>query len=365
MSYRVGHEPLTAGAYAWLSAGADPVARRSPPPHAVSRGELAILIEAAFAHGVLPAMARSLQRFSVEFGPSVIVSDPNASGCVADALRQIDRHLVILAGQSLLLAHHARRIAAAFASDALPACVVKGPVFSQRLYPQPSDRSFTDIDVLIAPAALQASATILKRLGFVLAPRENREGRDDGEYKWLLPGSDVVLVEVQTNLIHSPNLGTGIRLRYADLLAAGGGDPENATALLLLAAVHGAAGHQFERLQPAVDVLQAARGAAGPIDRDRLAHVAAATGATAAVQSALDLAAKLFDETAAQQLADALTATSWRRLRRLVLSPAIVLRSQARKAGCDSWRRRVFREIIRRTGKPVMYADSRARVPIP
>ena len=69
-------------------------------------------------------------------------------------------------------------------------------------------------------------------------------------------------MEVQTNLIHSPNLGTGIRLRYADLLAAGGGDPENATALLLLAAVHGAAGHQFERLQPAVDVLQAARGAA-------------------------------------------------------------------------------------------------------
>jgi hypothetical protein len=135
--------------------------------------------------------------------------------------------------------------------------------------------------------------------------------------------------------------------------AAGGGDPEDATALLFVAAVHGAAGHQFERLQPVVDVLQAARGAAGPIDRARLAYVAATTGATFAVQSALDLAAKIFRETAAQHLAEALEPTSWRGLQGLLISPTIVLRSQARKGARDSWRCRAFREIISRTGKPV------------
>ena len=89
----------------------------------------------------------------------------------------------------------------------------------------------------------------------------------------------------------------------------------------------------------------------------------AATGTDVTDRRQLEDSLQEARETAAQQLADALTAASWRRLRRLVLSPAIVLRSQARKAGRDSWRRRVFREIIRRTGKPIVYSDSRARVP--
>jgi hypothetical protein len=303
---------------------------------------------------VLPAVARSLHYFFDEFGPSAIVSGANASHSIECAFTHIDRRIVTLVGQRLLLVHHSRNIAAAFAHDALPACIVKGPVFSNRLYPQPADRSFTDIDILVAPAALEASAEILSRLGFVPASEDDRGGNDHREHKWLLTGNDMVLVEVQTDLIHSPRLGVGIRLSYADLIAAGGGDPEDATALLLVAAVHGAAGHQFERLQTLVDVLQVARGAAGLIDRDRLAHVAAATGATLAVEVALDLAARLFDETAARHLADAFSTRWWHKLQHLLVSPAIVLRSQARNAARDSWRRRAFREVIRRTGKPTV-----------
>jgi len=356
MSNRAGHRPLPARAYAWLSTTADPITRRTAPSYPLSSSELAVLINAASAHGVLPAVARSLHYFFDEFGPSAIVSGVNASNDIERTFSEIDQRLVFLAGQGLLLVHHARSIAAAFARDALPACIVKGPVFSSRLYSQPADRTFTDIDILVAPAALQACAEILHRLGFVPAFGEIRR-RDHHEYKWLLPGNDMVLVEMQTNLIHSPNLGIGIRFSYADLLAAGRGDPESPTALLLVAAVHGAAGHQFERLQPLVDVLQVARGAAGLIDRERLSRVAAATGATLAVEAALDLAAKVFDETAARQLADSLSNSSWRRLQSLLLSPAIVLRSQARDAVRDSWRRRAFREVIRRTGKPTVWSD--------
>jgi hypothetical protein len=356
MSYRDGHQPLTARARAWLAAGADPVVRRSLPGNPLSREELTILIEAASAHGVLPAVGRSLQYLCAEFGPSAIASDPNTSDCVAGVLCEIERRLVVLAGQSLLLAHHGRTIAEAFARDALPACIVKGPVFSRRLYEKPTDRPFTDIDILIDPAALGASARILGRLGFVPAPAKGPESRDPIEFKWFLPGNSIVLVEVQTNLVHSRNLGSGISLSYADLLAAGGGDPEDATALLLVAGVHGAAGHQFERLQPVVDVVQAARGAAGRVDRKRLAGVAAASGATFAVQSALDLAAKIFHEPAARELADALSTRLWRKLHGLLISPAMVFRSQARNAGRDSWRRQTFRDFIRRRGKAAMRA---------
>jgi hypothetical protein len=135
-------------------------------------------------------------------------------------------------------------------------------------------------------------------------------------------------------------------------MAAGDGDTEDATALLMLAAVHGVAGHQFERLQLAVDVLQAARGAAGPIDTRRLARVARATRALPTLQSALDLTALLFNEPAARDIADTLSPVPWRRLRRSLVSPSIVLRAQSRTATWDSWRRRALRDVIRRMGSP-------------
>jgi hypothetical protein len=229
---------------------------------------------------------------------------------------------------------------------------VKGPVFAEKLYPRASDRSFTDIDILVAPNALPACSLILRELGFAPAPSPLGDGRDYGEYKWILPGHPFLLIEAQTDLIHSPSLRSGIRFRHSDLMAAGNGCGSDATAILMLAAVHGAAGHQFERLQPVVDVLQAARGMAGPIDIDRLVRVAADTGAGAAIQTALDLAAKLFSESSARQLADALRAVPWRRVRRRLVSPSVVLRAQGRNGGRDSWRRRALREMIRKIGRP-------------
>ena len=257
----------------------------------------------------------------------------------------------MLAGQNLLLLHHSGRITSAFKCAAMPAQVIKGPVFARRLYQHPHDRNYTDIDILVDPGSIATIGEILSGLGYVLAESPNRGGSENGEYKWLAPDNDIVLIEIQTNLIHSPNLGAGICFNHADLIEAGNGDAEDATTLLLVAAIHGAAGHQFERLQPAIDVLQAARGIAGSVDRNRLLRVARATGSLAALQSALDLAAGLFHNPAARKLADELSPAPWRRLRRRLVSPDVVLRAQARSAGYDSWRRRVYREIVRRAGK--------------
>jgi hypothetical protein len=137
-------------------------------------------------------------------------------------------------------------------------------------------------------------------------------------------------------------------LSYEDLLAAGGGDPRDATALLYLAAVHGAVGHQLDRLQYSVDICQAARGVAGPVDAARLASVTRRNGTVLPVVAALDLAGRLFQEERCIALADRLTPVYGRRAARFLLTPGSVLSAQAEGRAAQSWRRQLFREIVKR-----------------
>ena len=355
MTTRAGHAPLSSDASAWLAALSDPLAQFDAPPRRIARSDLAVVNEAATAHGTLPILARNLRQLAAR--GVHIINGQDAKQLTEVTCKELDQRLVVLAGQNLLLLHHANRITSAFKCAAMPAQVIKGPVFARRLYQHPHDRNYTDIDILVDPDSIATTGEILSGLGYVQAEGPNRGGSENGEYKWLAPDNDIVLIEIQTNLIHSPNLGTGIRFNHADLIEAGNGDAEDATALLLLAAIHGAAGHQFERLQPAIDVLQAARGVAGPIDRNRLVRMARATGSLAALQSALDLAAGLFHDPAACELANELSPAPWRRLRQCLVSPHVVLRAQSHNAGYDSWRRRVYREIIRRAGKKTIVHD--------
>jgi hypothetical protein len=339
MSYRIGHPALSANGYGWLATLADPLFNCRPPKQSISADEVSILIDAASAHGVLPAVARNLK------GALGAPAGMNPKQSLGDSLHELDRQLVLVAGHRMLLMHHAGRIAAAIDDRALDACIIKGPVFARRLYPQPDNRSFSDIDILATPSSVAAIGDILRQRGFTAS--DHSTGSDSSsEQKWLFPGNDIILIEVQTDVIHSARR-KGIRLRHADLVAAGAGDPEDATALLLLAAVHGIAGHQFERLQPAIDVLQAVRGAAGSIDAARLVRAASQTGAMAALQTALDVVSRLFDEKPAMELADQVRPTRWRGLRNALLTPQVVLRSQAKGAGLDSWRRRAIRKVVR------------------
>ena len=355
MTTRAGHAPLSPDASAWLATLSDPLAQIDAPSRPMATSELPVVIEAASAHGTLPIMARNLRQLAAR--GIHIIDGQDAKQLTEVACKELGQRLVVQAGQNLLLLHHANRITSAFKCAAMPAQVIKGPVFARRLYEYPNDRNYTDIDILVDPGSIATTGEILSGLGYVQAEGPNRGGSENGEYKWLAPDNDIVLIEIQTNLIHSPNLGTGIRFSHADLIEAGHGDAEDANALLLVAAIHGAAGHQFERLQPAIDVLQAARGVAGPIDRNRLVRVARATGSLAALQSALDLAATLFGDPMARELADALSPAPWRRLRRRLVSPVIVLRAQGRNAGRDSWRRRGYRELIRRAGKTTIVSN--------
>ena len=312
----------------------------------MSQPELSVLVDAVDAHGILPVATRNFRRIAKSDGARAIVADLAAEEILDGMLVELDQRLIAILGRSLLLASYESRISRVLAKDALAATVVKGPVFARRLYETYSDRSFTDIDILVDPVALEPMGEVLRGFGFHrLAGAPNRPGAQN-EFKWHIPGNELVLVEVQTDLVHSAQPNGGIHLRYDDLLMAGDGDAEDATALLLVGAVHGVAGHQFERLQPAVDVLRAVGGNGGKIDAGRLAKAAAATAATAALQTALDVVGILFREGRCADLVSLLPPAPWRRLRAKLLSPAVVLRSQAANGARDSWRRKGIRKLI-------------------
>ena len=336
MSTPSRHDALDRNTLAWLRCLADPMAKAPCPKRNLAPDRVEGLIHGAIHHSVLPAVARRLradERLSGKRPMPAIVSE----------------QLTGLAARSLILAHQGDRVVAGLAAAGIPATLVKGPIFARRLYPDPALRPFSDIDVLVPPKVRAESRSVMTGLGFRLSEQEKRAGLDYHEDQWGLPGRDDVLIEIQDDLVHAPSL-EGMSLSYDELVDAGGGDPKAATALLMIGAVHGAIGHQFEALRFAVDVCQAARGVAGPIDVDALVAVAGRNRTKLALALALDLAGRVFAEPACIDLADRLGDPPGRSLCRILLSPATVLRAQGPARRRDSWRRKALREVFKRRG---------------
>lgn len=322
---------------AWLLHLSDPQRLVPAPPGEPPWRRIGPLLSAAEAHGVLPAVLRGLGQAARRAGRKEAVA----------VLAPWRARLAAAAGFSLLLSHHAGRALAAFAEAGIGATLVKGACFARRIYPDPALRGFSDADILVAPQDRAAAGRVLAALGFTEERPAYRGLRDYAEEKWLLAAKRDVMIELHTDLVHNPTLRRALHLGRAELLDAGAGDAEDAAALLLVAAVHGASSHQFDRLQHVVDVLLLARGAAGPVDAARLARVAAGCGALPAVTAALEVAARCFADAASAALARDLGG-GWRsRAAARLLSPAVVLGAQGPGRGRQSWRRKLFRQMLR------------------
>jgi hypothetical protein len=329
-----GHDGLDRNTLAWLRCLADPAGIAPRPAEDLVPAQVDGLILAAIHHSVLPAVVRRLR------------GDERLAGKV-EVPAFASEQIAGLAARSLVLAHQGGRVVTALAEAGIPATLVKGPLFARRLYPEVALRPFSDIDVVVPPKVRAESRAVMTGLGFHLVEQEKRAGLDYHEDQWLLEGRKDVLIEIQDDLVHAPSLAR-MSLSYADLVEAGSGDPAAATSLLMTGAVHGAIGHQFEALRFVVDVCQAARGVAGPIDAGALAAVAGRNRTALAISLALDLAARVFSEPACAELADRLGNPPGRRLCRMLLSPATVLRAQGPTRHRDSWRRKLLREVFKR-----------------
>jgi hypothetical protein len=145
----------------------------------------------------------------------------------------------------------------------------------------------------------------------------------------------------------SHGFATASALRYEDVLEAGNGNGADPAALLLVAAAHGSAGRQFDRLQHVVDVLQSARRVAGQIEVERLKTVASRCGLLFAVIAALDLAGRMFDVPSCRSLLGELAPRRFDRAASRLLSPNLVIGAQSEHRFLASWRRKIFRQTLR------------------
>jgi hypothetical protein len=327
----------------WLTWLADPQPRDVDPPPEIGPRELSDLLDAAELHGVLALCLDGLRRPDANACGSANEKDDHRTRIVKT---KSDRSVNLVSVQ-MLLAHHGEIVCKALASRGLPFTIVKGQTFARLLYPAPILRRYTDIDVLIPIAARAEVSSVLSDLGFKLHQMEYRGGADYFEDKWTLDADQEILIEVHCDLVHNPKLRRAFGLRYEDVVDAGRGNPADATALLLVAGSHGAISHQFDRLLQVIDVLQCARGAAGPIDVARLRTVADRCGLTLAVAASLSLASETFaDENCKALLKE--FAPRWfdARASRL-LAPSVTLAAQSNDHRLASLRRKLFRQALR------------------
>jgi hypothetical protein len=192
------------GVGAWLLHCADPRGSRQEPPRRMldpaGAGELAVQAE---AHGVLPAVLRNFPPFAGDPG------DRAFAGAAADARA---RYRTARAFVLMLRGEHA---ALAAGAAGLPMAVIKGPVFARALYPEPELRTFTDIDVLVAPVAEPRLATLLATRGYELADDGTASVRN--EWKWIKRDNPTLMIEVHTDVVHAPSLRASLSLTYDDL----------------------------------------------------------------------------------------------------------------------------------------------------
>jgi|GEM_PF-333384 len=334
----------------WMVALSDPVVSRAVPAEKLAADDVTLLAQASTLHGVRPIVFRNIEGLVSREGIARVVKDSEAKNMLNAVLAEERERRNEQAKAEALLSRLGDRIESALAEKDIRAIRAKGDVFARCLYPISADRPFGDIDILVRPGDLDRTKPVVRALGFRLDFSRLKDGLEYRLDKWVLERDHTVEIEIQANLIHSRKIGSAVGLTFDELLAAGDGDPEAPAALLIVGAVHGAAVHQFDRLQHVIDVLQGVRNAGEKIDVAQVRRAAQRAGATASLQTALDLTADIYGDADSRVLADQLNAP-WRSLRRKLVTLDVILRARSVAKRRDSWRRRMLRLLITQSGK--------------
>jgi hypothetical protein len=207
------------------------------------------LLDLARYHAVEAVVWRKLSLLSGDL-------DAGWAGMIAELTERVR----IATGVTMLLEAHASRIVRGLSDRRLPYRLVKGAAFAGALYPEISDRPYTDVDILVPAGSLEDLGAVMREAGFGLAVLPRPEKTEIyREQKWTREGEPHLLVEVHTDLVHLPALRRRVTFGFAEAEIADHGGSALASGHLLTAVVHGAIGHKFHQLKLAVDVLQAIR----------------------------------------------------------------------------------------------------------
>ncbi|RWD68593.1 nucleotidyltransferase family protein [Mesorhizobium sp.] len=304
----------------------------------VSAGDLLALLANAEFHGVLPIVLRKLR----ERGDANLPKDVG----LRQKLAELRDQMTMATGQSMLLQYHGDRIMKALAAKGVPARIVKGPVFARRLYHQPADRPFTDIDILVDPAGIEEANRTIAECGFRLGSGE-AESHQLQEFKWLEKENSSLLIELHGNLVHDTGMRRRLSLGFSELQAIDGGGTDTPAALLTIAIVHAAGGHKFHRLQLCVDVLQGVRALRSPEDEARLLEAARMTGIELELATVLNVTGRLFGAPRAIELADRIKPDLSIRLAKWLITGNMLLRVNSREKLRSRLSRDAFRWVQR------------------
>ncbi|WEK48707.1 MAG: nucleotidyltransferase family protein [Candidatus Kaistia colombiensis] len=315
-----------------LIALADPESSLAPMSLTAERARL--LLSQAERHGVLPAVLRKLR--------------PVMSGAELRPVRDdFAARFSASVAFNMQLRAEAKRLATALRTGGQPALLIKGHDFADNLYPDPVLRPTSDIDLIVPVERLAAVEAVVATAGFELLPDQ----RDDEqmERKWIHSVHRRVMLEIQGNLVHAPGLRSKLSLGFVELCPHG--DPAEAarpSTRLAIAGVHAASSHHFELLRLVVDVLQAARQLKGAAEEQALDSLVRRSGTRLALVAALDLAAALYDDKRCRELARALAPVRFRAAARLLISGDVVMAMETGERALQSWRRSLFRELLKR-----------------
>jgi hypothetical protein len=338
------------GAQRWLLATAMPTGAAVPSVAPMSEKELSALLNLADWHGVLPAVAMNLRQAAGKIPAENIVfaaSIEEARRILSAQLDLATEKLVKRVAVSMLLRRQLAEILPAFAQKHVPVMILKGPEFAARLYPDASLRTFNDLDLLVYQKNLAPAGEAMKSLGYREQPTAMKYDAGYGEQSWRRETGGG-LVEIHWNLVNSPTLRAGVSVGLDDLpceVDSSGLSHPTPASILLIAAVHAAASHGFDRLQPLVDICLCAQGAAGEIDEEEIQKVARATGAEKSLSASLRLAGKIFNNSACMELRQRLNLLAPGLLWKIAVTPAVVLRSHSPR---DSFRRQYLRHWLKK-----------------
>jgi hypothetical protein len=191
------------------------------------------------------------------------------SGVIRDAWQKTGRELPPRLGAELearavarQLDHDAHlallgKIDAALATAAIPAVVLKGPLFAERYYAHPAARGTSDVDLLVEERRVEDTVAALEPLGFRVADEEHAAWSRREHHHILLVHPHALPLELHFRAYR----GFGETLPAEPLVARGRPAGEGFRALRVLAsedelvylAVHAAA-HRFGRLAWLYDI---------------------------------------------------------------------------------------------------------------
>jgi hypothetical protein len=112
-----------------------------------------------------------------------------------------------------------RRTDAAFAGASIPYVVVKGPVLAEHVYPRSDLRSYTDLDLLVAPAMLESAVSALLATGAIMldANWPMLERRMVGEIHLATSGG--VVIDLHWSLLHDAPARRSFRVPTTELVS--------------------------------------------------------------------------------------------------------------------------------------------------